>query len=63
METTGLKPKPKVTRAVSRYFSELARRANAAMRGTAMAKERSAKALAARRRKRAERETVEVREI
>jgi hypothetical protein len=41
----------------------LARRANAVLRGSEAAKIRSAKALAARRRKRAERETVEVREI
>jgi hypothetical protein len=62
METTGLKPKPKVTSGVSRYMGALARRANAVVRGSEAAKIRSAKALAARR-KRSERETVEVREI
>lgn len=43
---------PHIPRAVSRHMARLARLANAKMRGTAMAKRRSAKALKARWRKR-----------
>lgn len=39
---------PHIPRAVSRYMARLARKANAKMRGTKMAKRRSAKALKAR---------------
>jgi hypothetical protein len=43
---------------VSRYMGDLARRANAVLRGSESAKIRSAKAVAARWRKRAERKAL-----
>jgi hypothetical protein len=53
------KPKSKIPRAVSRSAGVLARRANAKLRGSEAAKIRSAKAVAARRVKRAERKAAE----
>ena len=56
-------PKPKKKKSeidseVSEWLASLARRANAVLRGSEAARVRSAKALAARRRKRAEKEAV-----
>jgi hypothetical protein len=50
-----LPPKPRVSRAVSRYFRQLSYLGAAAIRGTEAAKIRSAKAVAGRQAKRAER--------
>jgi hypothetical protein len=48
-------PKPAIPKSVSRYLAGLARKANLSMRGTPMAKERSRKAVEARREKMEER--------
>jgi hypothetical protein len=50
-----LPPKPRVSRSISRYFRQLSYRGAAAIRGTEAAKIRSAKAVAGRQAKRAER--------
>jgi hypothetical protein len=44
--------KPKISRAVSKYMGELARRTNAVLRGSESARIRSAKGVSARQRKR-----------
>jgi hypothetical protein len=54
--------KPAIPKSVSKYMSNLARRANEKMRGTEMARERSRKAVEARRRKATERQGVNPKE-